>query len=337
MTIRYRPMQPKDAQACAAIVARHPEHGARYGDSIRHLAPAWLKLLGSDGFVSAVFEELQGAKPTILGAGIATFVSDNFIRELKSAPHFWIGPEITLRLSRAESPVLSDRQVREANTFGGLNVAVWQTGVLPEDMLRGNVANTIMAAFVELYSGFLLKETVTQAETREQGEACGAAGGLLWDHHGGRYRSFAGVSVQNLLSQPHVIGLSRDLALRSSGSWNASMFLSYRPPRVGFSRSEQKLLLHGLNGGTDQEIGRNLGVSLAAVRKSWRLIYERVAATAPEILSNVMQRDGKSHERGKEKKHHLLAYLREHLEELRPVSRRLLKGRGPGARARRPR
>lgn len=50
------------------------------------------------------------------------------------------------------------------------------------------------------------------------------------------------------------------------------------------------------------------------MKKSWNTIYEQVAAVQPDLLPAAEQ--GK---RGQRKRHHLLGYLREHREELRPV------------------
>ena len=158
MSIRYRPMEPKDIRICAGIIARHPVYAPRYGEAIAHLGAAWQKLLGTDSFISTVFEEVQDAKSTVLGAGIAVFVTDDFVHELKTSPHFWIGPELVDRIIRGKSAILSDKELREANSSGGLNVATWQCGVSPEDVARGDVGNTIMAAFVKLISGFRIKE-----------------------------------------------------------------------------------------------------------------------------------------------------------------------------------
>ncbi len=39
-------------------------------------------------------------------------------------PQFWVGPELARRLLKGESPVLSDEQLREDNSHGGLNLVV---------------------------------------------------------------------------------------------------------------------------------------------------------------------------------------------------------------------
>lgn len=321
MSIRYRPMEPRDARACAAVIANHPVVASRYGKTIQYLAPAWLKLLGSDGFVAAVFEDQQGSRNTVLGAGVAVFVTDEFICELKSTP-FWIGPELAVRIHRGKSPVLSDKQLRDANTSGGLNLAVWQRGVLFKDIDRAEIGNTMMAAFVDLHRGFLLKEQVVQAETAEHVGSCRSLGALLWDAATRCYEPFDGLAPERLVTAPHVLGLSRGLAHEPRVSWGASMFL-YHAPRFGFNRSEQRLLSSGLAGGTDLEIADKLGISLVAVRKRWRAIYERVGRVAPELVPNPFPGDAGIGERGRAKKQRLLAYVREHPEELRPFSPKL--------------
>jgi|SRR5665213_613462 len=64
-----------------------------------------------------------------------------------------------------------------------------------------------------------------------------------------------------------------------------------------------------------------LGTSLPAVKKIWVSIYRRVEECLPELVPDLLPSDIPAAGRGREKRRHLLAYLREHPEELRPVSR----------------
>ena len=114
------------------------------------------------------------------------------------------------------------------------------------------------------------------------------------------------------------VGVTRELALRQYGSWISSLFM-HRPPRFGFRPSEQRLLLAALRGGTDEEVSNELGVSRSAVKKCWGLIYARVARHDPELVPNP-DPEAVNSERGKAKKQRLLAYLRDHMEELRPAA-----------------
>jgi hypothetical protein len=100
----------------------------------------------------------------------------------------------------------------------------------------------------------------------------------------------------------------------------------YRSPHLGFNRSEQRLLLCALGGETDADLSRILSVSLPAVKNVWASIYRRVSRQMPELIADpFLSEDAEALRRGKEKKRRLLAWLREHPEELRPVSRRLLR------------
>jgi hypothetical protein len=327
VSVRYRPMESKDVPACAAIIAGHPVISSRYREAIRYLISAWTELLGTDGIVAAVFEEQEGSTSTLLGSGISAFVTDEFIAELKSKPHFWLGPEIVTRIHEGKSPVLSDKELRAANTVGGLNAAVWHTGVAPDQLARGEVGNTIMTSFAEMHRGFLIKEIVAQAETVEHLHGVRALGMFHWNALTGSYGECDETPSEQILAKPHVVGLTRSLASERRGYWGASTFL-YHAPRFGFSRSEQRLLSCGLRGGTDQEIASQLAVSLVSVKKAWRAIYERVGRIAPELVLNSIDGNSvESGERGKAKKQRLLAYVREHPEELRPISRKLLQAR----------
>lgn len=77
---------------------------------------------------------------------------------------------------------------------------------------------------------------------------------------------------------------------------------------------------------TDLELGAALGVSVPTIKKMWASIYRRVADNRPEIIAENAHPPVEAQSRGKEKRRRLLAYLREHPEELRPYSLRLVKG-----------
>jgi DNA-binding CsgD family transcriptional regulator len=122
------------------------------------------------------------------------------------------------------------------------------------------------------------------------------------------------------------MGVTREIAAGQQGSWGTwigSLF-RYRQPQLGFSRSEQRLLFSALDGSTDGELSDKLGLSLTTVKKTWRSIYDRTAAHIPELVHGHSRDEKASPERGKAKKQYLIAYLREHPEELRPVSRKVL-------------
>jgi hypothetical protein len=325
--IRYRPMRLRDIPECARIVASHPTLGPRYGTEIANLSAFWRRLLANEWyFTNAVFEEVEGSRVRILGAGLAVFVSDDILQEAKNPPSFWLGPEITRRVTRGHSPLLTEKQVAEANSCQGVNLFVLQTGFNPEYFTRTEGTAVAATAFVEGHRGYRLKEAFVQAESVEHLAGILNFGSLLVGAAIDENLGSDQLRLEQIVQKPHLVGLTRETVARQHGSWLASVFV-YHAPRLGFSRSEQQLLSAAMSGKTDDELSDWLGVSLSAVKKGWRAIYTRVTEHLPELIPDQLSEDTLPLDRGREKKRRLLAYLREHAEELRPISRKLLQTR----------
>jgi hypothetical protein len=323
MDVHYRPMEPNDIRRCVEHVAAHPILGPRYGKLIENLPSAMGTALGCDyGF--SVFEELEGSRSRFLGAGLAVFVRDDFLREAKATSFFWVGPELVKRITRGKSPLLSPAEVRYANSTEGLDLMVWDNTIYPQDLIRAEVGMQAMAAFEEAYRGFRLREVFSQANSLEQLYGARDAGGLYFDRLKGCYGNFPELDASNFGEQARNFGITRELASIHGSSRVGALFV-YRPPQFGFSRGEQRLLLSALaDGGTDEELSGSLGISVYTVKQTWRAIYDRVEACIPELLPGNSHAHSQGETRGKQKKQRLLAYLRERPEELRPVSRTLL-------------
>jgi hypothetical protein len=238
-------------------------------------------------------------------------------------PLKWIGPELVNRCLHGPVPILTDAEVRHANSTEGVNGLVWPTGAradfenLPE-LLQGS-----QAFFFDAYRGFNIKRLQTQATNpMEMVMAVNSGGWYLRDTASAHFQSFQ-EPPESMFLQPHMLEVTKERAAEQPGTW-INLFFAYRKPVIGFTRSEQRLLSAALRGGTDGELSDLLVVSLSAVKKMWASIYLRVQSRKPfdvriELDESV---DG---DRGKEKKQKLLVYLREHPEELRPYSLRLLE------------
>lgn len=318
MAVRHRPMRPDDVRECVEIVRAHPVLGPRCGIGITDLGAVWLGLLGRAAFRAVVFEDDKNSRVRTIGVGVSVFVSDEFLLELKTPPFFWVDPELIKRVNRGDSPLLSDKQMRQANADGGLNLVTW-AGALHADYLQSVDANTAMfAAFVVEHRGFLLKEVVAQGRSVEAMEGAIRSGGLYFSPDRHCYVDSLDKPLHEVLAEPHLVGLTRELAMARFGTWIGSLF-AYRQPQFGFRPSEQRLLLAALLGGTDKDLAEALGISLSAVKKTWSSIYERVAARNSGLIPDQLPAES-TWERGKEKKQRLLAYVREHPEELRPAA-----------------
>ncbi len=322
--LHYRPMQAEDVSPCVAIVAANAFLAPRYGDAIADLEETWLSLLGQIAFTGVIFEEsVNAGAHRLVGAGISAFISDAFVSEIKKPPLGWVGPEIVRRVCNGDSPILSDKEVAQANTRGGLNLFGWHGATSIEDAKRPDVLNFVFNSFIAVHRGFFIKELLGQADSPEVLQSMHNSGGYFYEPQLGTFVPSMHGTPGDLCRRPHLMGSTRELAL--AGTWLAgSAIFSYQAPRFYFSRSEQRLLQAAMQGSTDVELSEELNVSASSVRRCWLSIYDRVAAAAPQVLGQHEQqnRDAASAVRGKGKKHRLLAYLREHPEELRPLSRK---------------
>ena len=324
MQLRHRAMQPDDIRECVDIIANHPVIGPRYGAAIEHLPEAWLRLLQCEAKLANVIYADEGSQAPICFSGVTVIVRDDFLLEMKKPPHFWVGPELTRRIMRGKSPLLTGKQLREANSRGGLNLVCWESCMRPEYEGQGEVHRYLMSSFVQVHRGYLWKEVISsQSWSPDHLDFVRNTGGLLWDSLAGGYTSTLRTDPSEIVSKPHIVGITRDLELkrqRWTGSWVGTLF-DYHPPMLGLNRSEQRLLSCALPGATDEQLAEMLGTSHPTVKKMWVSIYRRVENNLPELIPDLLPSDIPASGRGRERRRHLLAYLREHPEELRPVLR----------------
>jgi len=113
----------------------------------------------------------------------------------------------------------------------------------------------------------------------------------------------------------------REAALSMPMSAAASLSLG-TPPVLGLRTSDQELLLAAMKGATDRELRLELGLTEEAVKRRWAVDSSRVEKSKPELISGLGFQKGTTlpaeGRRGPQKRHRVLAYVRDHPEELRP-------------------
>jgi hypothetical protein len=317
MRLRRRPMLPRDAQPCAELIASQPLESERYGQLAEQLPSAWKQCLRCGSLITVVLEDMESGKPSLQGFGVSVFVTDEFTYSCKMPAMRWIGPELVRCLMRGESPVLGPKEIRDANSSDGLNLASWASILCPQNESdRTQVQVELMTAFMQEHSGFNLKEIIGQQNERIMMEVVSNSGGLFWDCAQERYVEVRKFDVEEVLQLPFILGATPETA-RQHLSWTTTLF-QYSQPRMYPKPAEQKLLSAALRGLKDEELSCELGVSLSFIKKTWSSVYNRAAEKLPEL--NLEIAAGSVPQRGKEKKQRVLSYLREHPEELRPIS-----------------
>jgi len=227
------------------------------------------------------------------------------------------------------SPVLTGKQLQEANSRDGLNLAIWEGCIRSGYEAHSELHRYMMAVFIQTHRGYLWKELIgSQIESADRLAFTLKAGGFLWDPVAATYTSTPplGKDLVEIVANPHVVGITRELERTREGNWRGSwlgIFFDYHAPILGLSRSEQRLLSNALTGVTDEDLAGMLETSFPVVKKMWVSIYHRVEDCLPTLMPDLLEPGIPSGGRGKEKRRSLMAYLREHPEELRPFSRKL--------------
>lgn len=317
MRLRRRPSTASDLRE----YARYLTVRARYGSLFERLSAVWCALFKRESLLSVVVEDLDRTeRDRLLGLGVSVFLSDDFLRYAKTPPLFWIGPELIRRITRNDSPILDIAAIGRANSGEGLNLFVWEADIRsPDEPGMLATASELIAAFVELHSGFRIKEAINQHPFGRMFREGVELGGWFLEAPTGEYVPVDDAEAVERAGAPFILGLTRELARKRPGTRFSTVF-EYRNPRLFLTPAQQRLLNSALSGQTNEEIAQTLAVSVSAVKKCLQAIYARASLRLAELLPDGSCEYGCEGRRGAEKKRRLLTYLRDHPEELRPFS-----------------
>ena len=321
-------MEPADIPQCVELIAENPILRPRYGRMIEHLPQAWLNQIQREDRFSTVLFTDDGPDGTVCFFGVASAVNDDFLRSMKTEPHFWIGPEMVRRIVAGESPILSTKEFRDANSNGGMNLLCWDNCIRPGYETCSELHRAVVSGFVEQHRGYRWKEIIAnQPESPERLAFLLETGAFLWNPNIGAYTSKLEKGTTDFVGNPHILGTTPEAERTIQGAWGGrwvGALFDYQAPKLGLNRSEQRLLNRAFGRATDERIAENLGVSLPTVKKMWVSAYRRVENNLPELFGDFPRLEIAANGRGPEKRRRLLLYLRDHPEELRPYSGKLL-------------
>lgn len=282
----------------------------------------WGDLFGSPGLCSfVVFEddevEREADDVELCGFAMSAFVNDAFFREARSRREPWLAATLYERLQQGTRVILGADEVRQGNTDGTLHLLVLHAVHRHPDFAHPETRRLMPVAaqsFHFAHAGYRLASIT--------GEVYGAEIAAFMLHGG--YVQLSDFAEHEEASRsprrPFLFALDRERVQRGATNATSLEMFHPEPPLFFFTPAEQRVLLHALTGMPDRQIAAALDVSQETVRSTWDSIYTRVARARPRLLHSV---DGEPSPvaRGAEKRRQLLDYLRQHMEELRPITR----------------
>jgi hypothetical protein len=307
----WRPIRPAELEECLSL---NPKN---MGDELvgrARAVAAWQRLRRARSFRAVVIESDVPVKGhRIVGFAANVFVAASFAERETADPKPGVNARLISSIVSGDGVALTAKQLAYENTQGSLHLIVVQPCSMPAVLTREerqDVIRQISLANLSCFDGYRVCQVLMEATSEDEIEIA---------------KSF---QVWKLLST------LEDYHRRNPGnSWNRDRALfaidlagghsfevkagHNREPILGLRNSDQELLEAALRGTTDTELSVELGLKLPALKKRWASVFNRVAAAKPDLLPGLGD-DLDRPTRGRQKKHRLLAYVREHPEELRP-------------------
>jgi hypothetical protein len=305
-----RDLRAEDLLECLSI------NPGRIGDELVGRARAieiWKSLISSRSFTSAVIQtDSSIAGRRIVGFGASVFVRQRFADEEFSRPRPGLNARVFAGIDSGKSVVLSEPELRAANTTGGLDSLIlygsWRYEVLSPEGVH-EVCSCLGFSYVENHRGYRLNRLIGETVGHEERIALEAS--RVW--RAVRHLDEPGRQPWSLW----VITKEDSLAVKAN---IINPLFIHKEPVLGLRDADQQLLLAAINGLTDDELSLKLGLTLNAVKKRWVSIFHRTIDAQPALFPAISLNDGQK--RGRQKRHHVLAYVRAHMEELRPTLQR---------------
>lgn len=291
---RHRPIRSADLGAVQSLLVQDRD---LFSTETWNALPKQLESLLAKGRIhGGVVEDLAGV---LCFCGITAFARTGAVARLAHAGGF---RESLLREERMGRPVLlTSRGLAAANAAGDLALVHLFGCADSMDLANPRTAELhrlAFEAFLSHHAGYRLAELWQ--------EAANPTAVLFLQSMGvpelRRYPLPSG-------AEGHLFCFTRVDAATRPGNPLAPL-MQFPSPRLGFTRTQQRLLTLAIHEVPDRLAADQLAVTDAAVKKRWRTIYDRVEQVDHRLAPATCS--------GPERRRMLLLYLRQHPEELRP-------------------
>jgi len=282
---------------------------------VRAALPGLLQqLIASPACALTVFEDNWGTGQAIVSVAGGLLLADAVVDRYLAAPHPGFLSSVLASLREGQRPLLTQEEIRRANSNDGLVLAVLPLPSGPvgfDDPRHAELRKAAPQAGVRCYGGYRMRAIYYEVFADPVADYLKTGGyRLLHD-----FSAHEGTGIFGPGCRPRMFRLTRADLPPGAMSMATQMF-DPLPVRLGLTPSEQRVALRALDGASDQAIAESLGLSSETVRSCWRSVYHRLAPEIPQFDSG--GRDGSGLTRGVEKRRIAIDYLRQNLHELRP-------------------
>jgi len=298
----WREICEADLPKCLSIEPR------LFGDRIvgPELAMAtWKKLIHSHSFHSCVIESAN-IPGQIIGFGASVFVTPEFATREIADPKPGLNSRIIAAFAKQQSVIRAEEDLYNTAANQPLDEVTlygnWPDALLSAEQLE-HVKRLLPMSFLESHTGYRLNRLIAECVGPVQSSYIESSG--VWR-----------VVKRFAESEGIFVVMTRQDALAMSGSIASNLF-QYREPALGLRKSERHVLVEALSCRSDIDLAKRMNLSPETIKKRWQSLFDKIAEVRPELLP-VEEDAGEKHTRGPQKRHHILAYVRSHPQELRP-------------------
>jgi hypothetical protein len=307
-----RPIGKPDHHECLLL---QPDRLGAERIGMKRALRAWTTILSDgDACIASLVEKISPGSSEIVGFGLAVFVSSSFADAMLANPQPGLNARIIESIDAGKSVIPPYRYLQTANASATLDhVVMYSTEKLSS--LNSNelslVRNCLARAYFDSFVGYRLQRMLYEIVDEYEFEKIKAYRGL---------RIVKRLTVPDLPGVPALWKGHRALCEATAESFSddpasvaARPFIDRTAPILDFTPSEKRLLAAALRGAENAELALGLCRTPAAVKRTWTGIFEKFARLYPALLPTT---EGSL--RGQQKRHKVMAYIREHPEELRP-------------------
>jgi hypothetical protein len=306
-----RPVGEADLRDCLLL---HPARVGAERIGLKRALRAWKVIFNNgDSRVAYLVEKITSEDKEIVGFGMAVFVTSSFADATLANPLPGLNASIVESVDAGKSVIPTYRYLQTANASATLDHVVMyscekQSSLNPNEL--GLVRNYLARAYMESFAGYRLRRMLYEIVSEDEFE---------------KIKAYRGICIVKRLSAPTLPGnppWKGDRALceataetfaEDPASVAARPFIERSSPILNFSPSQKKLLVAALRGAENAELAHHLCRTPAAIKRTWAGIFERCVQRNPALLPIT-----KGSLRGQQKRYKVMAYVREHPEEIRP-------------------